>query len=117
MNINYSFKNAEVNKRLSWAVQPQVVPSSKSHVKAKAPGGAANNKIAKRTQRIVLPPELVIVRFRPLISKPYRLFEFDHLADARLIAHLQPIQIDPGGDGLPLGIPTIPSQPMLASHQ
>ena len=33
-------------KSLSWAVQPHVVPSSKSHVKAKAPSGADNKPIA-----------------------------------------------------------------------
>ena len=38
-----------------------------------------------------------------------RLFKFDHLADARLIALVQPHQIDPSGDGLALGIPTVPS--------
>ena len=50
-------------------------------------------------------------------SSLMRLFEFDHLAQARLLAHLQPIQIDPSGDGLARSVPAIPRQPMLARRQ
>ncbi len=50
-------------------------------------------------------------------SKFMRLFDFDHLADARLVAHLQPIQIDSSGDGLALRVLAIPSQPVVARRQ
>ena len=44
-----------------------------------------------------------------LISRPYRLFDFDHFAGARLLAHLQAIHIDSGGDGSALRVAAIPS--------
>ena len=46
-----------------------------------------------------------------------RLFKFDHLAGARLVAHLQPIYIDSGGDGMAVCVAAIPSQQVLASGQ
>ena len=47
-------------------------------------------------------------------SRLVRLFKFDHLADARLLAHLQLIQIDSSSDGLALLVPAIPNQPVFA---
>ena len=44
-----------------------------------------------------------------------RLFEFDHLADARLVALVQPYQIDPSGDGLPQRVSAIPRELILTS--
>ena len=43
-----------------------------------------------------------------------RLLEFDHLSGARLLVHLQPIQIDSSGDGSVLRISAIPRQLVLA---
>ena len=40
---------------------------------------------------------------------PYHLFDLDHFASARLLTYLQPIHINPSGDGLPLRVSTIPS--------
>ena len=45
----------------------------------------------------------VVVRFSFPISKPYRLFKFNHFAGARLLVNLHPIHID-SSDASFLGI-------------